>query len=212
MKIDPRTFSFRIATLLVGLALLLAAGIFLIGDFREERRVEVQTRELLIQAEKILQEQPQEPSQVSSVEESADMSQSQRPTPWAAYDVVGVLTIPDLWLTLPILGEYSHDLLAVAPCVFAGSWEAGPQGLVIAGHNYRIHFKDIGELPLGAEVTFQTLEGEEYTLVVEEVTEIAADEPEKLKAEQWDMTLLTCNSDRSKRILVRCRTSEKPVL
>ena len=205
MKVNFPSGSVRIAVALTGIALLLAALALTVGNHLDERQAELHTQELLSQAEREIQGPMQNPVSPSSAEGSTSISEEgQNASAWDSYDVVGILTIPDLGLILPILGEYDDNLLKVAPCVFEGSWENGPKGLVIVGHNYPIHFKSIGDLPIGANMTFQTMDGTEYALSVKEITEIGADEPEKLDGEQWDLTLFTCNADRSKRILVRC--------
>ncbi|MCI6909376.1 MAG: sortase, partial [Clostridiales bacterium] len=51
---------------------------------------------------------------------------------------IGVLRIPALGLSLPVIGEWSDDGAKLAPCRYAGS--AYTDDLVIAGHNYRTHF------------------------------------------------------------------------
>lgn len=48
---------------------------------------------------------------------------------------IGVLDIPALELSLPIISEWSYAGLQIAPCRYAGSVYL--ENLVIAGHNYR---------------------------------------------------------------------------
>jgi sortase A len=202
--------STRIALILAGLLLILAAA-FVAGNLLEDRRAGARAQELLAQAEmEIRGGSASLPEPAVSGEEilPSGTDGGQNAASWEDYNVIGILSLPDLGLTLPVLGEYGEDLLKVAPCVFEGGWEGGPQGLVIAGHNYRTHFQSIHQLKPGATITFQTMDGPVYSLEVEKIVEIGADQPEKLEAEQWDMTLLTCNLDRSKRILVRCSGAE----
>ena len=201
-----KQISLKTACVLSGLLLLLAAAGLAVHNLLEDHQAGVRSQELLAQVETSQRDLPIEGTNLSSAETiSPTEEESTKATAPAGYNVAAILSLPDLGITLPVLKECSDDLLKVSPCVFTGSWEDGPEQLIIAGHNYYTHFKDIGELPVGAKITFQTLDGTEYTLSIMEISAIGVDEPEKLEADQWDLTLLTCNFDRTKRILVRCQ-------
>lgn len=51
---------------------------------------------------------------------------------------VGVLKIPALSLTLPVLNDWSYGKFKIAPCKYYGS--VYQDNMVIAAHNYRRHF------------------------------------------------------------------------
>ena len=70
---------------------------------------------------------------------------------------IGVLDIPALELSLPIISEWSYDALQIAPCRYSGS--AYLDNLVIAGHNYRSHFASLPQLQPGDTVTFTDMDG-----------------------------------------------------
>ena len=123
--------------------------------------------------------------------------------PWAGYEVIGVVGLPDLGLSLPVLADYTQDLLAVAPCRYTDDLALEPGQLVVAGHNYRTHFGRLGELAPGSRITWQNLDGVTYTYTVTEVTEIDAGDREALEQGDWDLTLFTCDVTRTRRILVR---------
>lgn len=143
----------------------------------------------------------------SSPGEETNGAESEPAEPWEDLDVAGVLSIPDLGLELPVLAQSDEDLLQIAVGCFSGTYAPQPDRLIIAGHNYRGHFGRLDELSIGAAVCFQPLSGEEstYTYTVEAVEWIDADDLDALYTGEWDMTLLSCNFDRSKRILIRCR-------
>jgi len=52
---------------------------------------------------------------------------------------IGVIDIPCLGLSLPIISDWSYPNLKIAPCRYKGS--AYQDNLIIAGHNYQSHFK-----------------------------------------------------------------------
>ncbi len=54
---------------------------------------------------------------------------------------IGVLTIPSLDLSLPVMEDWDDEKLKISPCRYAGSLYQ--KNLVIAGHNYQRHFNGI---------------------------------------------------------------------
>ena len=51
---------------------------------------------------------------------------------------IGVLDIPALGLSLPVMSQWSYPNLKLAPCRYTGSAYSG--NLILAGHNYPSHF------------------------------------------------------------------------
>ena len=173
-------------------ALLLLAGALLAGqNLLTERRAARQTADLLAAVETRIAA----PADLPAPEVTGD--------PWAGYEVIGVVGLPDLGLSLPVLADYTQDLLAVAPCRYTDDLALEPGQLVVAGHNYRTHFGRLGELASGSRITWQNLDGVTYTYTVTEVTEIDAGDREALEQGDWDLTLFTCDVTRTRRILVR---------
>ena len=173
-------------------ALLLLAGALLAGqNLLTERRAARQTADLLAAVETRIAA----PADLPAPEVTGD--------PWAGYEVIGVVGLPDLGLSLPVLAGYTQDLLAVAPCRYTDDLALEPGQLVVAGHNYRTHFGRLGELAPGSRITWQNLDGVTYTYTVTEVTEIDAGGREALEQGDWDLTLFTCDVTRTRRILVR---------
>ena len=173
-------------------ALLLLAGALLAGqNLLTERRAARQTADLLAAVETRIAA----PADLPAPEVTGD--------PWAGYEVIGVVGLPDLGLSLPVLADYTQDLLAGAPCRYTDDLALEPGQLVVAGHNYRTHFGRLGELAPGSRITWQNLDGVTYTYTVTEVTEIDAGDREALEQGDWDLTLFTCDVTRTRRILVR---------
>ena len=63
------------------------------------------------------------------------------------YEYIGVLDLPALNLSLPIMSDWDYERLKMAPCRQFGS--AATDDLVIAGHNYINHFGSLGMLKAG---------------------------------------------------------------
>ena len=117
-------------------------------------------------------------------------------------DYIGLLEIPVLGLSLPILDQCTEGLLRVAPCRYQGNLY---DGMIIAGHNYRSHFKNLSQLVPGDEVRFTDVEGNvwEYTVASTEV--INGYDVEAMESGGWDLSLFTCTYGGQQRFTVRCQ-------
>ncbi len=121
-------------------------------------------------------------------------------------DYIGVLEIPSLEISLPVMSSWSYPKLKLAPCRYSGSAYTG--NLVIAAHNYRTHFGPIKNLTEGAQVTFTDVKGRcfSYEVAVVEVLESTA--IQDMTSEEWDLTLFTCTPGGQARVAVRCLRAE----
>lgn len=121
-------------------------------------------------------------------------------------DYIGVLSIPTLELSLPVMSEWSYDRLRIAPCRYYGS--AYRSNLVIAAHNYSGHFGRLSELKLGDNITFTDMDGNVFRYEVLELEQLASDAGEDMVTGDWDLTLFTCTIGGAMRIAVRCVQTE----
>lgn len=122
-------------------------------------------------------------------------------------DYIGVLEIPSLELSLPVMSEWSYPKLKLAPCRYSGSAYTG--NLVIAAHNYRTHFGPIKNLTVGAQVTFTDVKGRRFSYEVSAVETIEATSVEDAVSNAWDLTLITCTPGGQARVAVRCLRADK---
>lgn len=117
------------------------------------------------------------------------------------YDYIGVLQIPSLDLTLPVISDWSYPALQIAPCRYEGSAYDG--GLVIAGHNFDSHFGNLSRLEPGDEIRFVDLSGHTFTYAVAETEVLEATAIEEMVTGGWDLTLFTCTLSGQTRFTVR---------
>ena len=115
---------------------------------------------------------------------------------------IGVLQIPSLDLTLPIIADWNYSALQIAPCRYAGSAYDG--GFVIAGHNFSSHFGHLEQLEPGDEVRFVDLSGNTFTYAVSETEVLDATAIDQMITGGWDLTLFTCTLSGQTRFTVRC--------
>ncbi len=119
-------------------------------------------------------------------------------------EYVGILELPSLELSLPIMADWDYSRLQISPCRYSGSAEQGD--LVICGHNYLFQFDMIRYIAVGADVYFTNVEGLRYHYRVSATEVLKPVQVEEMihSDSGWDMTFFTCNMDRSTRFAVRC--------
>ena len=119
---------------------------------------------------------------------------------------IGVLDIPALGLSFPIISEWSYDALQIAPCRYSGS--AYLDNLVIAGHNYRSHFASLPQLQPGDSVTFTDMDGNVFSNVVSSLETLSPYAISDMTSGDWDLTLFTCTVGGQSRLAIRCDRAE----
>ena len=119
---------------------------------------------------------------------------------------IGVLDIPALELSLPIISEWSYDALQIAPCRYSGS--AYLDNLVIAGHNYRSHFVSLPQLQPGDTVTFTDMDGNVFSYEVSSLETLSPYAVSDMTSGDWALTLFTCTVGGQSRLAIRCDHAE----
>ena len=126
---------------------------------------------------------------------------------WTApsYSVIGIISLPRLGVRLPVIGECTNYLLGISCCRLSGLADEKPIRLVIAGHNISSHFKGLDTYEIGDEIAYTTTGGETYYYRATEISAVQGADggPDVLAADGWDITLLTCKSERTMRTMVR---------
>jgi sortase A len=114
---------------------------------------------------------------------------------------VGIITIPELGIRLPVIDSYEGDNLSYAPCLYSGYVDTQ---MIICAHNYNTHFGRIKELESGSVVIFTDIYGNDYRYNVMDIEIVPGDDSNKMEAGEWDLSLFTCTFDGSDRVTVRC--------
>lgn len=122
---------------------------------------------------------------------------------------IGILDIPVLELSLPVLSEWSYPNLKIAPCRYTGSAYQGD--LIIAAHNYTRHFGSLKNLNIGDNVLFTDIDGNVFSYTVSELEQLAPTAIEEMQAGDWTLTLFTCTLGGQYRVAVRCVPTEQSV-
>lgn len=127
------------------------------------------------------------------------------------YETIGVVKIPKINITYPILSKTTDLLMKVAPCKFHGPSPNEVGNLCIIAHNYRrkgVFFSDVENLVIGDIVEIQDLSQRTIQYEVYDIHTVLPDNvqdtTQKTKGRK-EVTLITCTDDSKQRIIVRCK-------
>lgn len=121
---------------------------------------------------------------------------------WEGYQYIGMLEVPSLELSLPVMDQWDYDRLKISPCRFAGNLYQ--DDLVVCAHNYAHHFTPLKYVPIGTEIQFTDAEGNLFRYAVSSFDTVGSNEVEKMIKGDWDLTLFTCDTNGQTRIAIRC--------
>ena len=115
---------------------------------------------------------------------------------------IGILEIPELDLSLPIISTTTMEYLRIAPCRYDGS--AYLDNLILGAHNYDAHFGRLKNLSYGSEVRFADVDGNVFAYTVADIEILQPDQVDALRDGNWPLTLYTCTIGGQTRVVVRC--------
>jgi sortase A len=137
-------------------------------------------------------------SQLGTVANTGDTSNTANV---GGYDISGIISIPDIDISLAVISEWSYPNLAVSACRYTGDTDGQ---MIIIAHNYESHFGKIDRLDPGDRVTFTDAAGVVHSYEVTN-TELWATGQlrEIITGDSWDLTLFTCTYSGNDRVVVR---------
>ena len=127
------------------------------------------------------------------------------------YETVGIVTIPKINVTYPILSKTTDALMKVSACKFHGANPNEVGNLCIIAHNYRrkgVFFSDVPDLVVGDIVEIQDLSQRTIQYEVYDIHTVlpdnVADTTQKTNGRR-EVTLITCTDDSKQRVIVKCK-------
>ena len=114
---------------------------------------------------------------------------------------IGVLDIPALNISLPIMTDWSYPKLRIVPNRYLGS--VYTDDMIIAGHNYRTHFGSLKLLSSGDRISFTDMDGNVFDYQVVEIEVLKGTDVQLMEDGDWDLTLFTCTIGGENRTTVR---------
>lgn len=127
------------------------------------------------------------------------------------YESVGIVTIPKLNITYPILSKTTYALMKISACKFHGANPNEVGNLCIIAHNYRkkgVFFSDVLKLVIGDIVEIQDLSQKTIKYEVYDVHTVLPDNVDDTTQKtngRREVTLITCTNDSQQRVIVRCK-------
>lgn len=127
------------------------------------------------------------------------------------YESIGIVTIPKLNITYPILSKTTDALMKVSACKFHGANPNEVGNLCIIAHNYRkkgVFFSDVPTLVVGDIVEIQDLSQRTIQYEVYDVHTVMpnnVDDTTQKTNGRKEVTLITCTNDSKQRFIVRCK-------
>lgn len=127
------------------------------------------------------------------------------------YETVGIVTIPKINITYPILSKTTDALMKVSACKFHGPNPNEVGNLCIIAHNYRrkgVFFSDVDNLVIGDIVEIQDLSQRVIQYEIYDIHTVkpdnVADTTQKTNGRK-EVTLITCTDNSEQRIIVKCK-------
>ena len=190
-----------------GLLLLAAALVFLVRNVSAAQRADRAAQAALSELDTMLAEVPEPTAPAGEAEEQTEVQErAMRIFSLKETDYIGILSIPELELSLPVINDLSYPNLETAPCRYMGNLYE--DSLIIGAHNYPHHFGRLSSLAPGDEVLFTDFYRETHRFTVDRIEQLADTAIEDMEAGDWDLTLFTCTRGGFARIAVRCSRTE----
>ncbi len=194
----------KILIVLGVLCILGAGGLAFYNGYTESKAAELSAEVLLkLDMESIVTEKHDESTPPDYVV-NPDMIMPEKEIDGRMY--VGVVTVPNLEIELPVMAQWSYANFKISPCVYEGT--PYKNNFIIAAHNYRKHFGSLDELEAGDKVYFKDMAGNEFAYEVMYTEIIDNNDIEGMSSGDWDLTLFTCTYGGATRVTVRCRLTQ----
>ncbi len=181
-----------------------------LADKEDTTTIDADSNALVVKITQEVAEQIDEGAS-SQVTNMATASSKYVATNGKEYETIGVVKIPKINISYPILAQTTNvELMKVAPYKF---WGANPNevgNLCIIGHNYRrkgVFFSDVPSLTVGDIVEVQDLS--QRTVQYEVYDLHTVDPNDRSDTTQYtngkrEVTIITCTDDAKQRVIVKC--------
>lgn len=196
----------KIGTLIivVGLMCLAAASVFFFRNQNESKKAGESANAVLA----VLTAQIEEEKKAVSDENNSDeeLNDAMPTVNIDGYDYIGFVEIPKIGIKLPVMSDWDYDRLKIAPCRNFGS--VNTNDLVIAGHNYTVHFGKLDNLTEGDTVIFTDVKGKAYSYAVQKLDTVSAEDVDAVQNSGYDLVLYTCTLSGKERTSVFCNRTD----
>ncbi len=124
-------------------------------------------------------------------------------------NVIAIIRIPKINIEYPVIYKTTESYMKVAPTKYAGGFPNEVGNFCIIGHNYydNTHFSNLNKLEIDDLVYLTDIFGNEMEYKVYDKYE--TDETNfgfmsQKNEEDIELTLITCTTNKSKRLIIKC--------
>lgn len=126
--------------------------------------------------------------------------------------IIGLIDIPKINISYPILSNSNENLLKISVCRFSGPLPNRIGNLCIAGHNYKntLMFSKLNELNIGDNIYITDLNNTKLEYIVYNKFKVKENNLNCTKnSNNVELTLITCNNHNNKeRIVLKAKVKE----
>ena len=126
--------------------------------------------------------------------------------------IIGLIDIPKINVSYPILSNSSENLLKISVCRFSGPLPNRIGNLCIAGHNYNntLMFSKLNELNIGDSIYITDLNNTKLEYIIYNKFKVKENNLNCTKNSNFvELTLITCNNHNNKeRIVLKAKVKE----
>ncbi len=187
-----------IICVLLGILCILSAIGFVVYNRWEDKKAEDIAQDLLKNVQSIINKE--------QLKQTLPNDMKMATVDVYGYDCIGILSVPNLDLELPVLTDWSYAKLKKAPCHYYGSYYE--KDFVIAAHNYNSHFGRLSELQAGDIVVFTDVSGTAHYYEVVILETLPKNATKEMITSGFDLSLYTCTPGGSNRVTVRCNAAQ----
>lgn len=196
-----------IVLVFLGAALLTGALLLSLHNERQDTQAGEAAQSALSDIHEVISEETAADAAASTGETEATEETATQPPELTVVnidgnDYVGYLAIPNDSLELPVLADWSMGKLQIAPCLQYGS--PLTDNAVIAGHNFKKHFRALHDIQPGEDVTFTDMTGRTIFYTVAEVKILDPKSVDEVINSEYDLILYTCTIGGKSRVTVCC--------
>ena len=127
-------------------------------------------------------------------------------------EIIGLLEIPSINISYPILSSSSEELLKISVCKFSGPLPNRNGNLCIAGHNYKnsMMFSNLNNVNINDSIYITDLNNVKLEYIVYKKYKVKENDLDCIKnTTDVQITLITCNNRNNKeRIVIKAKVKE----
>lgn len=131
-------------------------------------------------------------------------------------NIIAIIRIPKIKLEYPVIYKTTESFMKIAPTKYSGGFPNEVGNFCIIGHNYYddTQFSNLYKLDEGDLVYLSNIFGEEIEYTVYNKYEIDDTDFSFIQSDKEnsiELTLITCTTNKSKRLIIKCLANQNSI-